>query len=100
MSQGWRLPDGTPCGRTLLPPDDLLGAPGSTTSNSTMLNTGYCYNGQCRPFNCRGEMHLRTPGLHGSSNVYSGTTSAGSGNETMYGEEEVDCSGAGAGHLS
>jgi len=97
MSQGWRLPDGTPCGRKM--PDDMVSSSGSTaavgTSNTTtMLSTGFCYNGQCRPFNCHGEMFYRTASSSpASSNVYSG---AGALNETIHDHqhhhEEVDCS--------
>lgn len=72
MSQGWRLPDGTPCGRKLIAPGTS-----SSSSNGTMLSTGHCYNGQCRPFNCAGEMLYRGAATTGTpspsaSNVYSG----------------------------
>lgn len=78
MSQGWRLPDGTPCGRKLLAPGPSSSSSSSSSTNGTMLSTGHCYNGQCRPFNCAGEMLYRaaaavsgTPSPS-ASNVYSG----------------------------
>lgn len=97
MSQGWRLPDGTPCGRKL---PGVASAAHSPSSNGTMLSTGHCYNGQCRPFNCAGEMHFRAAaGTHlpspSASNVYSGrgvgnSPSTSAAPEEIV-EEEVDC---------
>ena len=74
MSQGWRLPDGTPCGRK---------------DNSTFVNTdseqlsssGYCYNGQCRSFNCLGETFLKSSASFSSSNNVYSAFASGSGNK-------------------
>jgi len=45
MTQGWKMPDGTPCGK----------------ENSRSLNH-YCVDGECRFFNCNGfsETHEST----------------------------------------
>ena len=75
MSQGWRLPDGTPCGR-----------------NGTLSNAGFCHKGQCQTFNCLGEMQYRTPNSL-SNNVYSSGISSivANHNESSYTFEHVDC---------
>ena len=61
MSQGWRMPDGTPCGR-----ESVYGH----QTHSMLSDSGYCYNGQCKPFNCEGEMYTRL--VQSSPNVYRG----------------------------
>ena len=74
MTQGWRLPDGTPCGRKLalssVNSDDPTAT--STASKDIIETTGYCYNGQCRRFNCRGEIFHRQSIIPATSstNVY------------------------------
>ena len=37
MTQGWKMPDGTPCGQ-----------------ENTRNNNRYCFDGECRQFDCNG----------------------------------------------
>lgn len=61
LSQGWRLPDGAPCGQRLM----------DETKHDRITTTGYCYNGQCKPYNCAGEIYLRSvPSTSTFANVY------------------------------
>lgn len=80
MSQGWRLPDGTPCGGG----HQLSSMHSDSTAGLSPKNAlnGYCYNGACKPYNCNGEVSLRSHFVSAhspaSSNVYSGGQSGNS----------------------
>lgn len=73
MSQGWRLPDGTPCGHK----SALDHVTGSESNTDLVTHTGYCYNGQCRAFDCHGEVWLRQSLPSASTNVYNGNETSG-----------------------
>lgn len=44
MTQGWKLPDGTPCGRETL----------SSHGSGSTAGGRYCISGECRNFDCDG----------------------------------------------
>lgn len=73
MTQGWRLPDGTLCGRKLASNSSISVADIDSTKDFIEIS-GYCYNGQCRSFNCHGEIFLRhsTYLSSSSTNVFNG----------------------------
>lgn len=50
MTQGWKLPDGTPCGRESY----------SRSLSSSSANR-FCVNGECRPFDCDGINNDKSP---------------------------------------
>ena len=66
MTQGWKMPDGTPCGQ-----------------ENTRNNNRYCFDGECRHFDCNG--------LSKSSESFESCTSTSSESKTFFNSIWVNC---------